>query len=197
MGLQNRPAIWLCICLIALDGRAVALAAPTSKRVAIVTGGTRGIGRGISEALAQQVLLLASPPPPPPPPPPPTTTNHHHHQPPPPPPPPTTTTTTTTITNHHHHHHHHRPQGYDLLLTYNTDAAAATESAKSLTSEFGCRVECVGGDVSLAATRDSIFQCCDKKFSGQDLGAVVHNAGQYVGITASNADGLKAQQLGT
>mmetsp|Transcript_40546 Transcript_40546/g.93181 ORF Transcript_40546/g.93181 Transcript_40546/m.93181 type:complete len:170 (-) Transcript_40546:735-1244(-) len=139
MGL-HRPAAWLCICLSALHGRDLALAAPTS-RVAIVTGGTRGIGKGISEALAEQ--------------------------------------------------------GYDLLLTYNTDADAAAESAESLTSEFGCRVECVGGDVSLAATRDKIFQCCDEKFKGQDLGAVVHNAGQYVGITASNADGLEAQQLGS
>ena len=112
------------------------------KRVAIVTGGTRGIGRGISESLAAQ--------------------------------------------------------GFDLLLTYNSDADAAAESAKRLTSEYpDCKVECVGGDVSLESTRDAIFECFDKCFgSEQQLGAMVHNAGQYVGITSTNADGLPAAMLG-
>ncbi len=70
-------------------------------RVAIVTGGTRGIGRGISEALASK--------------------------------------------------------GFDLLVTFNTDQKAAEAAAAELREAYGCKVECVGGDVSLAATRDAIF----------------------------------------
>ena len=42
------------------------------------------------------------------------------------------------------------------------------------------------------ATRDEIFARYDATFKdSHELGAVVHNAGQYVGITSTNADGLK------
>ena len=109
-------------------------------RVAIVTGGTRGIGRGISEALASK--------------------------------------------------------GFDLLVTFNTDQTAAEAAAAELREAHGCKVECVGGDISLATTRDAIFASCDEAFKDHALGAVVHNAGQYVGITADNADGLKAAMYG-
>lgn len=106
------------------------------RRVAIVTGGTRGIGRGISTALAQD--------------------------------------------------------GFDLLLTYNTDSESAQKVATELSEDFGCKVEIVGGDISLPAARDAIFAKFDDTFkSTHELGAVVHNAGQYVGITSENADGLK------
>ncbi len=105
--------------------------------VAIVTGGTRGIGRGISEALADS--------------------------------------------------------GFDLLLTYNTDKKAAEAAAAELCEKHGCgQVEVVGGDISVSATRDSIFSHLDTAFAQRELRAVVHNAGQYVGITSDNADGLKA-----
>ena len=110
-------------------------------RAAIVTGGARGIGRGISEALASA--------------------------------------------------------GHDLLLTYNTNATAAEAVAAALRAEFGVAIECVGGDVATTDARDAIFAAYDAAFGeSHDLGAVVHNAGQYVGITADNADGLAAQQLG-
>ena len=110
-------------------------------RAAIVTGGTRGIGRGISEALAAK--------------------------------------------------------GYDLLLTFNTNAEAAEAAAAEIHSTYGCSVECVGGDISLDATRDGIFAKYDEAFKPTHaLGAVVHNAGQYVGITADNADGLTASACG-
>ena len=104
------------------------------KRLAIVTGGTRGIGRGISDALGEA--------------------------------------------------------GFDLLLTYNSDAAAAEAAAAELKTAHGCGVTCVGGDISLESTRDAIFGAFDA-MSDVELGAVVHNAGQYVGITSDNADGLK------
>ena len=106
------------------------------RRAAIVTGGTRGIGRGIAESLAEAQ--------------------------------------------------------YDLLVTYNTDAEAAEEAASALRAAHGCTVECVGGDISLPATRDEIFARYDATFKdSHELGAVVHSAGQYVGITSTNADGLK------
>ncbi len=107
------------------------------RRVALVTGGTRGIGRGIAEALASQ--------------------------------------------------------DFDLLLTYNSDSAAAEQTASELAAAHGCVVECVGGDVSQAATRDAIFAKYDEAFGAtHELGAVVHNAGQYVGVTSSNAEGIEA-----
>jgi NAD(P)-dependent dehydrogenase (short-subunit alcohol dehydrogenase family) len=109
--------------------------------VAIVTGGTRGIGSGISAALAEV--------------------------------------------------------GYDLVLTYNSNARAALEFASELLNEDeeeeeeeALRVECVGGDISLPETRDRVFECLETKFAGQPLRVLVHNAGQYVGITADNVDGL-------
>jgi len=120
---------------------AVSSAATVRPRAAIVTGGTRGIGRGISEALAAK--------------------------------------------------------GFDLLVTFNTDTTAAEAAAAELRSAHGCTVECVGGDISLDATRDAIFAAFDKSFKPtHTLGAVVHNAGQYVGITSANADGLSASMYG-
>jgi len=106
------------------------------RRAAIVTGGSRGIGRGISRALAEA--------------------------------------------------------GFDLLITYNSDVEAAEEAASALRTAHGCTVECVGGDISLTATRDEVFARYDATFKAtHELGAVVHNAGQYVGITSTNADGLQ------
>ena len=53
----------------------------------------------------------------------------------------------------------------------------------------------VGGDLSKPETRDRIFACFDEKFPNRILGAAIHNAGQYVGVTSSNADGLDASSL--
>jgi len=106
-----------------------------ARPVAIVTGGTRGIGSGIASALADS--------------------------------------------------------GYDLLLSYNSDENSAAEFAKSLReSSAECTIECVGGDVSLPASRDKIFERLDSVFAGRRVAAMVHNAGQYVGITSDNSDGL-------
>ena len=86
---------------------ALAVSALGPKPIAIVTGGTRGIGSGITRVLAEE--------------------------------------------------------GYDLLLTYNSDKEAADGFAKTLTDDNSSelRVECVGGDISLCSTRDEIFKVLD------------------------------------
>jgi len=115
-----------------------------TKRIALVTGGTRGIGSGISEVLAES--------------------------------------------------------GYDLLLSYNTNKEAAEAFAKSILDKHGnsCqRVECVGGDISLEQTRNDIFSRLDAMTSSDKescLAIMVHNAGQYVGITADNSEGIEAPE---
>uniref|UniRef100_A0A7S1AMT0 SDR family oxidoreductase n=1 Tax=Noctiluca scintillans TaxID=2966 RepID=A0A7S1AMT0_NOCSC len=107
--------------------------AQDTRPVAIVTGGTRGIGRGTSEALADE--------------------------------------------------------GFDLLLGYGTNAEAA-ETAASELRERGARVVVVGGDVSEEATVVRYFEVFQKEFPSQQLRAVVHNAGQYMGLTAANNVGV-------
>ena len=91
--------------LILLLTKALAL-----RRVAVVTGGTRGIGRGISEALAEH--------------------------------------------------------DFDLLVSYNSDAAAAEQAAGELKAKYRCAVACVGGDVSLPETRAKIWETFDKVENG-------------------------------
>jgi NAD(P)-dependent dehydrogenase (short-subunit alcohol dehydrogenase family) len=109
--------------------------------VAIVTGGSRGIGRGIVEALIESGEF----------------------------------------------------QG--LLITYNTNREAAEAFCHELaTSHPEVQIESVGGDLSLPSSRDEIFHCFDSKFQGQDLCLMVHNAGQYVGITSENTHGLDAPE---
>jgi len=109
--------------------------AARSNAVALVTGGTRGIGRGISEALAVQ--------------------------------------------------------GFDLLLGYGSNLEAASAAAEELQSKHGVKVAIIGGDVAEAATIAKYFEVLDDKFGGQTLQAVVHNAGQYLGKTAANCEGIE------
>ena len=77
--------------------------------------------------------------------------------------------------------------GFDLLITYNSDVEAAEEAASALRTAHGCTVECVGGDISLTATRDEVFARYDATFKAtHELGAVVHNAGQAPPSTPSS-----------
>lgn len=108
------------------------------RRVAIVTGGTRGIGLAIAHGLAES--------------------------------------------------------GHDLLLNYVSDSRAAKRAADELHRAHGCRVVCVRGDLSYESTRERIFDEYDAQFGNGDdeccLASVVHNAGQYLGLTAANDRGL-------
>lgn len=82
-----------------------------------------------------------------------------------------------------------------ILLTYNSNRAAAEEFCAELKSSHpNLQVEAVGRDLTLAESRDGIFQCFDEKFADSDLCLMVHNAGQYVGITSENAQGLAAAE---
>ena len=112
-----------------------------SRPVAIITGGTRGIGSGIAQALAED--------------------------------------------------------GFDLLLTYNSNKEAAEDFVATLKAKHGeLQCELVGGDLSKPETRDKIFSTYDEKYGPtRTLGAAVHNAGQYVGVTSTNADGLGATSV--
>lgn len=132
-------SVLLAIVLL-LSTTASAMASTSDRPVAIITGGTRGIGSGIALALADD--------------------------------------------------------GFDLLLTYNSNMEAATDFVASLQAKYPT-IQCalVGGDLSKSDTRDAIFECYDKDFLGRTLGVVVHNAGQYVGITSTNADGLGPQNI--
>ena len=111
---------------------------PTScLRTAIVSGGTRGIGKGISTSLAKA--------------------------------------------------------GYDLVLTYNSNYDAALNTKKYLTTEYGVQVVCVRGDLTVDSNRRAVFRAYDYAYDCGKIGplsAFVHNAGQYIGLTSDNAEGL-------
>jgi enoyl-[acyl-carrier-protein] reductase (NADH) len=105
-------------------------------KVAIITGGTRGIGYGIANSLAEK--------------------------------------------------------GYDLLLTYNTNKYKAYLSKDYLIEKYNNKIELVDGDLSLKESRDKIFDKYDRYFNKtHNLKVIVHNCGQYVGITSNNCENLK------
>ena len=110
------------------------------KRLAIVTGGTRGIGRAISERLAAD--------------------------------------------------------GFDLLVNYCADVKSSQLTSQNLQDKYGCQIVCVSGDISRTKTRDKLFTEYDANFKDtHDLAAVVHNAGQYIGITSENVLGLTHEKI--
>jgi NAD(P)-dependent dehydrogenase (short-subunit alcohol dehydrogenase family) len=102
-----------------------------NSKMAIITGGTRGIGFGIATSLAES--------------------------------------------------------NYDLILTYNANKKRAEQSKRILENEYGIFVKLVGGDISLKSTRDLIFNIYDKNYKNtHELEVIIHNAGQYIGITSDN-----------
>lgn len=110
-------------------------------RVAIVTGGSRGIGKGIVQALIESGEY----------------------------------------------------QG--IIINYNTNQEAAQAFQNELHgSHPAVQVEIVGGDLTQSSSRDSIFECLDAKFGedASELCLMVHNAGQYAGVTSDNTHGLEA-----
>ena len=110
----------------------------STRRVAIITGGTRGIGRGIAQSLVED-------------------------------------------------------GNTDLLLTYCSDAYSAVKFANELEEIHDCTVKLIRGDISKKSVRDDIWYCFDRM--NTPLGVLVHNAGQYVGITADNSEGISAPVL--
>ena len=105
------------------------------RRMAIVTGGTRGIGKGISEIMAEN--------------------------------------------------------GNDLLLSYMSNKERAEDCKKYFQNKYNIKTEIIGGDISTKETRDKIFNLYDNKYKKtHELRAVILNAGQYVGLTASNENNL-------
>ncbi|ACK67907.1 short-chain dehydrogenase/reductase SDR [Rippkaea orientalis PCC 8801] len=95
-------------------------------KVAIITGGTRGIGLGISEQLAAD--------------------------------------------------------GYNLIIGFNSNKAAAAKAKESLESKYKIKVYPIQGDVAEPATIDKLFECLEDKFEGK-LTALIHNAGLHLGTT--------------
>lgn len=83
------------------------------------------------------------------------------------------------------------PHFSHLFLAYSSDDASAESTKRELEEEGECaKVLCVRGDLSLPETRDSLFDEVDSFLKeGGELGAVVHCAGQYAGITSSNLHG--------
>ena len=54
-----------------------------------------------------------------------------------------------------------------------------------------CRVECVGGDLSLTATRDTVFETYDALFPAATH--VLRAASAWVLISSTNSEGLTPQ----
>mmetsp|Transcript_16614 Transcript_16614/g.24838 ORF Transcript_16614/g.24838 Transcript_16614/m.24838 type:complete len:347 (-) Transcript_16614:2196-3236(-) len=128
------------------------------KRLAIITGGTRGIGSGISKVLAASGeydgLLL-------------------------------------TYNTNHEAAESFRQYLLDENLKLDCHNKKIAEQGKESNLKFLKKVALVSGDLTTIEARDKIFNCVDEEFCDYDLATVVHNAGQYVGLTSDNESGIK------
>ena len=100
-------------------------------KVALITGGTRGIGLGIAKCMARD--------------------------------------------------------GYNLVLGYHANQAAAQLAQESIEKEFNVKVVCRGGDIALPETMEKLFEVVRTEFDNE-LTAFVHNAGLLVDVTVEKTD---------
>jgi NAD(P)-dependent dehydrogenase (short-subunit alcohol dehydrogenase family) len=128
------------------------------RRLALVTGGTRGIGRGIVERLletGEYAAIVA-------------TYNSNEAR---------------ALAFLEQMHEKQQQQQKQESHNSNTNAATTTSAVAT------CQIHLVRGDLSLERTRDKIFEQVDRLCSDNNsyqLSTVVHNAGQYVGITSDS-----------
>jgi len=86
---------------------------------------------------------------------------------------------------------------YDLLLTYNSNTKNAIITKNLIEKTYNNRVELICGDLSCKETRKIIYKNFDNKFNNNthELGVIVHNAGQYIGLTSNNIKKIKYNKL--
>ena len=77
--------------------------------------------------------------------------------------------------------------GYNLVLGYHANQAAAQLAQESIEKEFGVKVVCSGGDIALPETMEKLFEVVRTEFDNE-LTAFVHNAGLMIGITIEKTD---------
>ena len=65
--------------------------------------------------------------------------------------------------------------GYNLVLDYHANQAAAQLAQESIEKEFGVNVGCSGGDIALPETMEKLFEVVRIEFDNE-LTAFVHNA---------------------
>ena len=74
--------------------------------------------------------------------------------------------------------------GYNLVLGYSSNTAAADKTKAELEKAHGIKVVTVGGDIAAPESMQAIFDAVQTHFSNECT-AFVHNAGLYLGMTTA------------